>query len=481
MELTDTQYVQLILGLLAGALVFLGGYVFSPGFTIPVLFLLVPFQYVESRFGTGNVVLTFLLGAALFLKGYVRELPMAGWVLAIVLAYLASFSQVTPAAYVEHAPYLLVLGANFILFYLVYSYVRALPDALAAGRLLVALNAIVVLYCYVQLLMGFEQLTFGTPELGLQQNRLDQRLSGPFYAVGLTAEYLVLSVFICAYELLNARRGGYKLLLVCLIAANFAFLVATGNRGGILSLLGGCILFLYLFRKELGPTRILGFVSVGVLLFSLMSALVIHYTDFNRLYERLAATEIDGVVPDTRQQTWQSALEAIPQRPLLGHGPRLRLYADDRRDIPGHTPIPYPHSLYLYLLYTVGVVGLVAFMGFFVSVFLRLRRAARAPEHDVYLSGWCKLGQLLVVVFLVDQLKLEFLRFALSDYQQYLFALLAILVALSDRVLSKSPREVAPVRISQRPRRNMAEVALMDGGQRQTQPGDERPLPEIGR
>lgn len=171
---------------------------------------------------------------------------------------------------------------------------------------------------------------------------------------------------------------------------------------------------------------------MGVVALSVMSFIILKYTDFNRLYERLEQTEFEGGMPDTRSGGWSSAWEAIKERPLIGHGPRLRLYMDDIKKIPGHTYIPYPHNLYLYLLCTVGIAGLAAFITFIARIIIRLGFAIRRKTQDAYLNGLVKLGLLITVVFLVDQIKMEFLRFSLLDYQHFIFMLMAIIVAIVD-------------------------------------------------
>jgi len=109
------------------------------------------------------------------------------------------------------------------------------------------------------------------------------------------------------------------------------------------------------------------------------------------------------------------------------------------RRIPGYVPLGgNPHNLYLFLLYTVGVVGLIAYLVFFGAMYGRFWRAKRYRSDDAFLNGIPRLAIVLLLVFLVDQLKIEFLRFKLNDAQHYLFSLWAMLLAFSDLLVTKA-------------------------------------------
>jgi O-antigen ligase len=108
---------------------------------------------------------------------------------------------------------------------------------------------------------------------------------------------------------------------------------------------------------------------------------------------------------------------------------------------------PYPHSLYLYLLRTVGIVGLFAVVGFFVQTSLVLRRALQREASDSYRSAIVRLGLVVIAAFLVEQVRLEFNRQETIDYAQFVFALMGLLVGVSDRsaVVSRARSAGPPV------------------------------------
>jgi O-antigen ligase len=150
------------------------------------------------------------------------------------------------------------------------------------------------------------------------------------------------------------------------------------------------------------------------------------------MYDRLQATELEGGLPDTRAGTWSDVWPRIFDKPVLGHGPRLRLYNDHVQPYPKTAVINFPHNLYLFLLYTVGFAGLIVYLFFFAWLTSRYRAGVRKSIDDPFVHGFIKLGVLLMIVFLIDQMKVEFLRFQTVDYWHYLFSIFAIWLAFAD-------------------------------------------------
>ena len=430
-DLTSAQYIQLIVGLVFVILAFVGAYIGSERAVVTALILLLPFQPITSKYGSVNTGFALLVFAAFLLKGRLRQFPLLFLVFIVMLAYLMSFSQVSRATYPDHLYYLVAMCANFALFYIVFNYVSRSRDIRGFFNMFLWMNILVDLYCFTQLIIGFGPgaETLGLGDLSLQQNRWDARLAGPFGAVGITAEYLVIQILLLLHMYMHETGRGKKLLVAGVAIANLAFLVATGNRGGFLILIVGVLLYLVWFRRELGFRRLLASAAFGGVMLAVVSAVIITYTDFNVLYSRLLNTEVKGGLPDSRSTVWPLAWEHIQEAPLIGHGPRLRLIEEETRRIPGYFAMPYPHNAYLFLLYTLGLVGLLAWFAFFYALFRRLNRARNNSHPDPFIAHLPKLSILIFVVFLIDQIKIEIFRFELSDYQQIIFVLFGGLLA----------------------------------------------------
>ena len=217
-----------------------------------------------------------------------------------------------------------------------------------------------------------------------------------------------------------------RVFITVLMAANFAFLVATGSRGGFLALIIGGILYMWFFRRELGTKGLLGISLLGAV-FTVAALAVTSFTEYNVLFERLDKTEIKGLEIDSRTGLYDHTLEAISQQPVLGHGPLLKIYKAQT-----WKNAPYPHNLYLFLPYTIGIFGLMAYMLFFGALIKRFHLPRSRWQGSLEYQGISSLAIILFVTFLISQYRIEFLRFGLVNYQHYLFALWAALLGLTD-------------------------------------------------
>jgi len=317
-----------------------------------------------------------------------------------------------------------------------YDFTISVDNPRQVVNVFLIINILVAIYCFIQLGMGpkTKLVFFGNQDFSLMPMRRDNRLTGPFGGAGIAAEYFVIMIYLVLHELISATRPAYRRWLMLLVGVNMLLLITTGNRGGFLTLLGASLIFLWLFRKTLGPRRVLGIVTGGSVLLVLAGTLAVNYTEFGQLFERLAETEIEEGVPDTRQEVWPSAWKEIKRKPILGHGPRLRFEAEDLgRRYKGHKYVRYPHNLYLFLTLTVGYLGLMAFLTFLLTPLIRCWRVCRLETSDAYIQGLAKTGVVIVFVILIDQLKVSFMRLTLVDYWHFIFALLGMFIAVCDR------------------------------------------------
>jgi hypothetical protein len=81
----------------------------------------------------------------------------------------------------------------------------------------------------------------------------------------------------------------------------------------------------------------------------------------------------------------------------------------------------YPHSLPLTLVFTVGIAGAAAFYWLIAAVLWHCVRAARAG------APYAGLGVLLVFLFVLDEVKIEYLR--VYSYQWFIWGLLGVCAA----------------------------------------------------
>jgi O-antigen ligase len=436
-EITTNHLIQLLIAMGCGLFLFILSYVGLQRLLFKALIIIIPFQFIDSVYGSLNMALTYVLGASMLLnQSWIKKGSDENWPLMIpffilLCSFILSWTQAPGIFMTKNAFYLIMLGSNVVLFYMSYHFISEEEDIHAFFKLLFLCNALVICYCIVQLIVGFGEFRFlGIKEFTFQQNRLDRRLVGPFNAVGITAEYLVIQCLLIGYYIMTVNR--YRMAGVILIFSNIAVLIGTGNRGGFISFIVGLILFNYVFRKSLGLKKIAVGSFVIFILFISASVYMIKYTDFNVLYSRIAGTKMHGITPEDRGG-WPLVIDKAMKKPTLGHGPRLVSKTD--QDIPAAWPKQeigfYPHNLYLYIFYTMGVLGLFAYgtLGFVCfKSFLKSRR--KVFNDKSFVSGLPSLAILVFAIVLLDQMKVEALRYYLLDYQHFLSALFGMFCGL---------------------------------------------------
>jgi hypothetical protein len=443
------------IALTLGMIFFITIYFLPQKIAITALILLIPFQLIESGFGTLNMILTYIIGIGLILNNQLDRLPFLKFVLFVILSYLLTLSQVNPSSYMQHIIYMISIISNFLLFYIIYNFILKIEDYKYFFKILVLLNILTIIYTIYQFGIGFESHTFlGIGELTIKGSKemvvvatdmVERRLrGGPFEAIGMNAEYLVIQIIIIGYLFIYETQKLKKIGYLALILINFMILIGTGNRGGFFSLIAGLLLFYYFFGKELGGKRIIGSIFIFGFLFTVVSFVIISYTPYDSIFRRIEKTEIKKGVPDTRENVWKIAYEGFKQKPILGWGPRIEhIYLYEFNEKNGNTQkidyseIPSPHSLYLYLLYTIGIFGLAAYLIFLGNIFIKFFKF-RNINNNNFLDGLPKLGVIILLVFLLDQVKLEFLRHTLHDYQHYVFMIFAAFLAFTELIKVKT-------------------------------------------
>lgn len=413
---------------------------------IGVMIVLIPFQVVETRYASSSVLMAYAMAGTMVLMGdvKVRMLPAIAFV---VLAYVLSLVQ-ADGYRSFHLIEMFQFFSCFVVFLLAYNYARLVKDDQSVMDLLLAVNVLVVLYCALQLVAGAGHAftPFGIEALAFNSNRdpSDPRLVGPFDNPGTTAGYLALMTILCTVELMHAT-GRRRSIVQVLMLLNMAGIVATGNRASFMVLLASLPVILVAFRRELGARRFVRYLLGGIAAIVIASATIAVYSGFGNMFRRMAAvTETENGMPMTRANTWEVSIEKIKRHPWFGEGPHffraedaymlrvLDVKFENLGDVESVFD-PYPHSLYLFLLRTVGIVGLVAVLWFFIQVAFELRWAMNRGGLGDHARAVVKAGPIVVGAFLVTQVTLEFNRTSTIDYAQFVLALMGLLIGIADR------------------------------------------------
>jgi O-antigen ligase len=459
MYLESAQLIQFAVAILAAVLIFVGAYAAPLRISVAILLVLIPFQPVATSYGSANVIMTYVLFGALLIRGRLRYAPMLGRFLAVLFAYLLSMSQIPRSVYVLHGVEIIALLSGFLVFFLSYNLSRESESADYLVNVLVIANVLAILYCLIQLTVGSGESIrlFGSRDFALNQNRGDgdARLVGPFSEAGLTAAYFMSMTLVLVYKAVNAV-GRTRVVFAVVAVVNVAMIIATANRGSFLVLIAGLLWFLYAFRSQLGFSRIVRVLTVSVIVIFGSASIVATYTDFGQMFDRLAkTTETEDGIPTTRAALWPVAWENIKEKPILGHGPRIVQQKELRyRNVPDEQLVaPFSHSLYLHLLVTVGVIGTLCMLFLLFGMVWRVYASVRQGEFtNEYEKGWAKVGIIVLSCFLVDELKIEFLRYTTVDYAHFVFLLFGLFLGRADDALARarSTARTSASRVSRR-------------------------------
>lgn len=133
-------------------------------------------------------------------------------------------------------------------------------------------------------------------------------------------------------------------------------MLLSGSRSPILAAVVAAI---YLMSRE--NWRVwLGFIATGLAAGGLIFLLVPGWI-------KNTVSDAASRGSDSHIVIWRAALAAIAQHPILGYGPTARLSLV----LPG-LPYPFPHNLYLSLLFYSGAVGMMLFLALIASLALRV-------------------------------------------------------------------------------------------------------------
>lgn len=435
MAFTPGQYAQLIVAAVGATAFFLLLFRLPQRASLGFLIVMIPFQIIDTRYGSLNTVMTYVAAAAYLVQGRMSKLPFFVPVFLTLFAFLLAFSQSAPEARLFHAIYLVGFFSNILLFYIVYNYLLRTGDWRFIVRCFLIMNVFVAIYCAIQFVSGEQRFSFfGIDEFSLNAIRDDGRLVGPFKATAETAEFFTFQCLIIGCILVFRPTRKLRWIAFGLVSVNLLFLIATGNRGGFVTIVFGALLFLWAYRRELGFARLARLLTAGTTLFVALGIVAVNFTDYGMLFERLEETEFsEEGIPDTRGRVWTLAWKEIVDKPFLGHGPKLAVTTRGR-EVGDIEFVRFPHNLLLHLLYTTGIVGVLLWMTFFNAMAAKLWGVRRAPIEDEELATVPRMGLIILIVFFVSQLRIEFLRESLLDYQNYLYVIFATLLACSDMI-----------------------------------------------
>ena len=393
---------------------------------IGVMALVLPYPR-GTVFGGTNVVVVAILLILWLLRGSLQQaprtqatpvdLPMA----ALLIAFIVSFYNIDSQPNLVRALECFVqLLAGMGMFYLIVNNLRR-PEHLERIHLFYCVSITTV--C----LLGLWELNHPDAVFipgwiafhnGISQgiNIHNVRIGGPFGDFELLSEYCAINLLLIGLRVTRAPSAASRAVYASLFLLTFFIMFATVTRGGMMALAVGFLYLLWVLRSRLHFVRVTVALAVAVVAFLTMNYLVAHFTHAGDLMARITnkeSWEFQDGMPLARAPIWKSAFERMMQHPIIGHGP---VY-DTAKGIDFWF---WPHNGYLYVGNLVGFVGLGCYLWLLFKLLqLSLPRGIDLRDPN-YARAYLVIGHVQLVVFLVDQAKIDFLRNPIYPFQVWL-------------------------------------------------------------
>jgi O-antigen ligase len=262
--------------------------------------------------------------------------------------------------------------AGFLLFLILTTALRRRKHVDQLVSALIIGSVPVAFYGWIQF-FGLDALEWKTASISPIHSTLGRSVYLGAY-LAMVAPYALVRVLQATTS--RQRRLRYMAIFFLQISC----LVITLARGAWIGLMGGLVVFTVTmaFRGRRWVWRTLILMSVGTALFLFIAfSGEILLAGGSRALDSTRFDNYRSSSVSARLATWEDALQLIPGRWLLGYGPESYAFALDEKgvivlgDEPGWWHQDDPHNLFLSLLVTVGVAGLLAFL-WIVARFFRL-------------------------------------------------------------------------------------------------------------
>lgn len=376
---------------------------------------MLPF-HVSLSVGTTTNLLIFVVGAAVLAKAKSMRLDppfrdsrlnmfIFGWVITMMLSFAKMPSSDMARALIDFQSFIAALVLVYTMTRLVrspqhlHNMLRTLQFAILVTAVIAILQSSFPERRWLPTIFSYEA-QMAQMDMELEAGKV--RAFATFAGYEFFAEYMAISI-IMQFVLMRMASSVRERLLwgfgtgACLIA-----LVASATRGPILALAVAIVWMVIGGRGAIPRRHVIVLIFGGLVLLQIAALSAPHLLEqmLDRMSEDL--TKADSM--SSREVAWRQAIEAIAKSPLLGHGLAIPMGTWK-----GGVAMNL-HSLYLHLAYTIGIPGLLLFMGIIVRLFQISLRAARDRSQTPFIRHVMMGLNACLVLFLIDQLKIEYSR-----------------------------------------------------------------------
>jgi O-antigen ligase len=300
--------------------------------------------------------------------------------------------------------------ATVMYFYMIVTFVNDEKKIITLTKVLCVVCSVVMLTAVLELFFPGVSIIPGWIGLrarmgeGLISARIEgMRVGGAFGSHGLLSDFGTQVFFLLVYHTIKTRNPLEKTIWLGLTLLTVVAVMATANRGAFIGFVAGLSYLLYLFRKQVSTTRIVVAVGVIAALFAGAEFVLTRFTVAESLTSRFVGTEFQGIVPDTRKNTWKPALERSLEHPFVGWGPFYNVGE-------GLEKKQWPHNGYIFYLHTIGIFGLLAFLAVIYRVWKNSSSYNTPGTMGTDIGDISRVLRVILTVILVEQLRTDHQR-----------------------------------------------------------------------
>jgi len=412
---------------------------------IGVLMLAIPFPR-HTTFGSTNLAFVLLLLVVWLLRYTQREAPpprrtpLDAPIAGMLLAYILSFSNVSDPLHLERGFWLFLAFVSCVLmFFLIVYNVRTETELRRFHLFQTVAIGLVHAFCYWELAFPGTYLIPGWLDLrGINEHLFlvrNYRVGGPWIDYELLSEFAALNIVFFIFMIAQAKSTTRRVVYGVFLTSSLVIMLATVTRGGMAALAVGLGYLFFRVRRRVNfvPMVIGGGAAVALVIGT--AYVIREFTVSGDVFARFHETKFIGMVPESRSEIWPQSWERWMIHPLFGHGPYFSPFH-------GIKVWYWPHNLPLFIGNCFGFFGL----GMFLWIMWKLWKLS-TPQTDrlddpSYVRAFQFASHVQLLIFFVDQTKIEYLRNPNYVYQPWI--LFASLVAAAMMLQGQEARATAP-------------------------------------
>ena len=335
--------------------------------------------------------------------------------------------------------YIITMGSNLAIYFLCKKFIVSKNDLVNTLKYLVISGTIASLAAYLQLI---DRGLFVFKYIVLAENpKWSTRVAGTMQGYELLAEYTAILIVFSFLLLLLSTKKLHRIVYLVVISNFVIILTLTQTRGIYIAVVLSALYLISLFFLTGKFKTIIKFITVfvAILIFSIGSLFIIDQlrpdSSFVERFDKLAEIDIKKGQFDTRSGVWKLGTQRInnmsSMEKIFGAGYKYLFRGEQGSVYQG-----WPHCLYFTYILRDGFVGFALLLIFFAWLYkasiIGIVRDRYLHDKELFLISIA--FHLVLIIFIVDQAKIEFIR---HDRTQNIYWLMFGLISVLSTLVKK--------------------------------------------